>query len=68
MPDDVVRAPVIGFDLVRDAIGGWRVLEDNARVPSGVGYAVAMRRLMHEVMPELVAARAHAERRGRPRP
>ena len=56
LPDDVVRAPVIGFDLVRDAIGGWRVLEDNARVPSGVGYAVAMRRLMHEVMPELFAA------------
>ena len=56
LPDDVVRAPVIGFDLVRDAIGGWRVLEDNARVPSGVGYAVAIRRLMHEVMPELVAA------------
>ncbi|MDQ1360542.1 MAG: glutamate---cysteine ligase / carboxylate-amine ligase [Acidimicrobiaceae bacterium] len=56
LPDDVVRAPVIGFDLVRDAIGGWRVLEDNARVPSGVGYALAIRRLMHEVMPELFAS------------
>ena len=32
-PQDVVRAPVIGFDLVRDALGGWRVLEDNTRVP-----------------------------------
>jgi carboxylate-amine ligase len=53
LPPDVVRAPVIGFDLVRDSIGQWRVLEDNARVPSGVGYAIALRRLMRKVMPEL---------------
>jgi carboxylate-amine ligase len=53
LPADVVRAPVIGFDLVRDSIGQWRVLEDNARVPSGVGYAIALRRLMETVMPEL---------------
>ena len=60
LPDDVVRAPVIGFDLVRDSIDGWRVLEDNARVPSGIGYAIAIRRLMSQVMPEfnnLVAKR-----------
>jgi carboxylate-amine ligase len=31
-------------------------LEDNARVPSGVGYAIAVRRLMQEVMPELHGA------------
>ncbi len=53
LPPDVMRAPIIGFDLVRDAYGGWRVLEDNARVPSGVGYAIGMRRLMHHVLPEL---------------
>jgi carboxylate-amine ligase len=52
LPHDVVRAPIIGFDLVRDSIGGWRVLEDNARVPSGVGYAIAIRRLMGTVIPE----------------
>lgn len=52
LPEGVVRSPVIGFDLVRDSIGGWRVLEDNVRVPSGVGYAIAIRRLMAEVMPE----------------
>jgi glutamate---cysteine ligase / carboxylate-amine ligase len=56
LPHDVVRAPIIGFDLVRDSIGGWRVLEDNARVPSGVGYAIAIRRLMAKVIPELDAA------------
>jgi carboxylate-amine ligase len=53
LPDDVMRAPVIGFDLVRDSIDGWRVLEDNARVPSGIGYSIAVRRLMSQVMPEL---------------
>jgi carboxylate-amine ligase len=53
LPTDVVRAPVIGFDLVRDALGGWRVLEDNCRVPSGVGYAVGLRRVMREIVPEL---------------
>jgi glutamate---cysteine ligase / carboxylate-amine ligase len=53
LPAGSVRAPVIGFDLVRDSIRGWRVLEDNARVPSGVGYAIAIRRLMHESMSEL---------------
>jgi carboxylate-amine ligase len=56
IPDGVVRAPVIGFDLVRDSIGGWRVLEDNVRVPSGVGYALTVRRIMEQVMPELIAS------------
>ncbi len=53
LPDDVIRAPIVGFDLVRDAVGGWRVLEDNARVPSGVGYALGLRDLMRTALPEL---------------
>jgi carboxylate-amine ligase len=53
LPTDAVRCAVIGFDLVREPISGWRVLEDNVRVPSGVGYAVGMRRVLHEVVPEL---------------
>jgi carboxylate-amine ligase len=53
LPPDAVRAPVIGFDLVRDGIAGWRVLEDNVRVPSGVGYAIAVRQLMVDYFPEL---------------
>ena len=53
LPRGVVNAPVIGFDLVRDAVGGWRVLEDNTRVPSGVGYAIGIRRLMRAALPEL---------------
>jgi glutamate---cysteine ligase / carboxylate-amine ligase len=53
LPRDAVRAPVLGFDVVRDLDGTWRVLEDNARVPSGVGYALAARELLDKVMPDL---------------
>ncbi len=53
LPTDVVRAPVVGFDLVRNEFGGWRVLEDNVRNPSGAGYALAIRELVDDVMPDL---------------
>jgi carboxylate-amine ligase len=44
---------VAGVDLVRDGDGNWCVLEDNLRVPSGIGYAMQNRRLTHAVLPEL---------------
>jgi glutamate---cysteine ligase / carboxylate-amine ligase len=53
LPAGVVRAPVMGFDLVRNEYGGWRVLEDNLRSPSGAAYAVALRGLLDAVLPEL---------------
>ncbi|MGY1644531.1 glutamate--cysteine ligase [Geodermatophilus sp. SYSU D00703] len=53
LPADAVRAPVMGFDVVRTEYGGWRVLEDNLRDPSGAAYAVAARRLLDAVMPDL---------------
>jgi carboxylate-amine ligase len=53
LPPGVVRAPVMGFDLVRNEFGGWRVLEDNLRNPSGAAYALAIRDLMDGVMPDL---------------
>ena len=53
LPPGTVRAPVVGFDLVRNEFGGWRVLEDNLRNPSGAAYAMAVRDLMDEVMPDL---------------
>ena len=43
----------MGFDLVRNEYGGWRVLEDNLRSPSGAAYAIAVRGLMDAVLPEL---------------
>lgn len=48
-----VRAAVSGIDLVRDSAEGWLVLEDNLRVPSGIGYAMTIRRLVRSVLPDL---------------
>ncbi len=53
LPRDAVRCAVLGFDLVHDLVSGWRVLEDNVRVPSGVGYAIGVRRVLGAVAPEL---------------
>ena len=50
-----IRAQVAGMDLVRDASGTWRVLEDNLRVPSGLAYAMQNRRLTQAVMSDLPA-------------
>jgi glutamate---cysteine ligase / carboxylate-amine ligase len=48
-----VRAAVSGIDLVRDSAERWLVLEDNLRVPSGIGYAMISRRLVRSVLPDL---------------
>ena len=53
LPSGTVRAPIMGFDLVRNEFGGWRVLEDNVRNPSGSAYAIAIRDLMDACLPEL---------------
>src|ERR1700687_751685 len=45
---------IAGIDLVR-VDGRWLVLEDNLRVPSGVSYALASRRVLADVAPELLA-------------
>jgi uncharacterized circularly permuted ATP-grasp superfamily protein len=44
---------VCGTDLVRDESGGFLVLEDNARTPSGVSYVVENRHMMSRMFPEL---------------
>ena len=46
---------ICGIDLVRDEAGAFRVLEDNARTPSGVSYVVENRHLMLRTFPDLVA-------------
>jgi carboxylate-amine ligase len=53
LPKGTVRAAVMGFDLVRNEFGGWRVLEDNLRNPSGAAYTIAIRELMDEVLSDL---------------
>jgi uncharacterized circularly permuted ATP-grasp superfamily protein len=44
-------AAVIGFDVVRDADGGFVVLEDNARTPSGMAYMLAARAAIDAFVP-----------------
>ncbi|MBV8346051.1 MAG: glutamate--cysteine ligase, partial [Mycolicibacterium sp.] len=53
LPGEVVRAHISGTDLVCDRAGRWLVLEDNLRVPSGAGYAIANHRLLSKNLPEL---------------
>ena len=53
MSGQSVRAHICGMDLVRDGDGSWFLLEDNLRVPSGLGYAVQNRRLSNTVMPDV---------------
>jgi uncharacterized circularly permuted ATP-grasp superfamily protein len=54
-PPNGVRIQVAGIDLVRDAAGSLRVLEDNLRSPSGVSYVMENRRTMARVFPDLFA-------------
>ncbi|MEQ8397052.1 circularly permuted type 2 ATP-grasp protein [Thalassobaculum sp.] len=46
---------VCGVDLVRDQFGQFKVLEDNARTPSGVSYVVENRHMMQRTFPDLMA-------------
>lgn len=53
VPPNGVRIHVSGTDLVRGADGQLRVLEDNARVPSGVSYVLTNRQAMTSALPEV---------------
>ena len=55
-PANGVRVTVAGIDVIRDSEGGWRVLEDNVRVPSGVSYVLSNRRAMAQTVPELFSS------------
>lgn len=46
-------AHICGIDIVRDEQGTFRVLEDNARTPSGVSYVIENRNLMMRAFPDL---------------
>ena len=50
-PPNGVRIHVSGIDLIRTPAGDVRVLEDNARVPSGVSYVMTNRSAMASAMP-----------------
>ena len=46
-----IYAGVLGLDLVRDSDGELKVLEDNARTPSGLAYAQAALAAIDDVLP-----------------
>jgi uncharacterized circularly permuted ATP-grasp superfamily protein len=45
---------ICGTDIIRDRDGVFRVLEDNARTPSGVSYVIENRHLMLRSFPDLL--------------
>jgi uncharacterized circularly permuted ATP-grasp superfamily protein len=51
VPANGVRIHVAGVDLIRNADGDVRVLEDNVRVPSGVSYVMTNRTAMITALP-----------------
>ncbi|RYP91754.1 hypothetical protein DL770_002098 [Monosporascus sp. CRB-9-2] len=53
LPAGTLRAAIQGFDLVRNEFGGWRVLEDNLRCPSGMAYGITIREMIDQVVPDL---------------
>jgi len=48
-----IYTSVVGTDLIRTPDGSFAVLEDNLRVPSGVSYMLANRRVMKRVFPNV---------------
>ncbi len=46
---------VCGIDIIRDESGEFRILEDNARTPSGVSYVIENRHLMLRAFPDLMS-------------
>jgi len=55
-PPGGVYCHVSGCDLVRDADGSWKVLEDNVRTPSGISYVLENRNAMTRLLPGLFAS------------
>ena len=55
-----IYAHITGVDLIRHSDGGYYVLEDNLRVPSGVSYMLENRKMMMRLFPELFSAHAVA--------
>lgn len=55
IPWKSVRAHISGIDLVSTAPGTFLVLEDNVRVPSGIGYAMSGRAMMTRFLDRIPA-------------
>lgn len=56
-PPPGARIGIAGLDMVRDAAGELRVLEDNCRTPSGLAYALAARDAIEVCLPHRESVR-----------
>jgi uncharacterized circularly permuted ATP-grasp superfamily protein len=54
-PPGGIHVHIGGIDLIRNESGGFYVLEDNLRVPSGVSYVIENRWVMGRVQSELLS-------------
>jgi uncharacterized circularly permuted ATP-grasp superfamily protein len=52
-PPGGIYVHICGSDLIRDADGVYRVLEDNLRTPSGVSYVLENRIILTRILPQL---------------
>lgn len=50
-PPGDIYVHICGSDLIRDADGSYKVLEDNLRTPSGVSYLLENRIILTRIMP-----------------
>ncbi len=55
VPPGGVHVHIAGIDLIRGPDGGFVVLEDNVRTPSGVSYVLENRTVMKKVLPRVFA-------------
>lgn len=55
-PPGRVYSHIVGIDIIRTADGGFQVLEDNCRTPSGVSYMLENREIMQRMFPDLFAS------------
>jgi len=54
-PPKGIWCHITGTDLIRGDDGGFMVLEDNLRCPSGVSYMLENRELLKQTFPEVIA-------------
>ena len=54
VPHDIY-VHIAGIDLIRGADGGFYILEDNLRTPSGVSYMLENREVTKRIFPDLLA-------------
>lgn len=54
VPAGFVRAGLAGLDLVSPSAGEWIVLEDNLRMPGGLGMSHVNRKILEDHFPELL--------------